>query len=81
MKNEKGKHRLASWVTIFLLIVLVIYPLSVGPLAMAKKLTGDSPEFNRAIDPYYVPLRKLPSPLRGLLARWALLWRNEEPQQ
>jgi hypothetical protein len=81
MATEQRKHRWSVWVVIFLAIMLIGYPLSVGPLAMIDKATGDAEDFRSAIDWYYVPLRKLPPPLRGLLARWIHLWRNEEPRQ
>lgn len=81
---EKNPARSHSWARCFLIvlaIVLIAYPLSVGPLAMLGKATGNSPEFYRAIDPYFVLLRKLPPPVRGLLAGWARLWRGEPPNR
>lgn len=80
-KNLARSHNLPRCFLIVLAMVLIAYPLSVGPLAMLGKATGNSAEFYRAIDPYFVPLRKLPPPVRGLLARWARLWRGEPPNQ
>jgi hypothetical protein len=74
------RHRWARWTALMLFLVLAAYPLSVGPLGLIDKANGDSPELRRIMDPYYVPLRKLPPPVRSVLARWIYLWRGEKPK-
>ena len=64
-------RRLAA-VTVVILAIVVVYPLSMGPACVIcnRSESGDFDEFFSLI---YAPLAQLPEPLLNALERWEIL--------
>lgn len=55
---------------ILLLVVLVIYPLSMGPAALAVNMAGRPATAEKIGAAFYYPLTKLPKPVFRLINKW-----------
>ncbi|HWB12684.1 MAG TPA: hypothetical protein VG826_25890 [Pirellulales bacterium] len=75
-ENRRRRHAWAFWTAIILIVVFVIYPLSLGPLAWLGKAVGDPPWFEKAMYPLVLPLRLVPTPVRDAILWWIVIWRG-----
>ena len=78
MADERKKH---GWAVAAVLAIglMVVYPVSIGPAALAFKLAGDPAHVEKAADIFYWPLTLLPDPVVGFIDWWVGFWRNLAP--
>ncbi|HVX15603.1 MAG TPA: hypothetical protein VHC22_30740 [Pirellulales bacterium] len=74
--DENRKKRGGAWAGLLLAILLVAYPLSIGPAVAILGATGIDPVLCRILVTIYEPLDRLPlpSPLDDALVRWIDAW-------
>ncbi|MDE2105982.1 MAG: hypothetical protein KGL39_52655 [Patescibacteria group bacterium] len=79
--NRRTPHHWARWAIIVVVLVCAVYPLSQGPTAMMVVAAGKPQSLVRAGTVLYWPLRYLPQPFRGYLARWEQAWIKMSPKR
>jgi hypothetical protein len=73
MEENRKKHR-GIWAAIVLTILLVVYPLSLGPAVMLVGATGRNPFLFAVFQCVYGPLAFIPGPPGDALQWWGELW-------
>jgi hypothetical protein len=75
VEQNRKKHGWA-WGAILLALLLVAYPLSLGPAIMLVGATGThrDPFWFGAFQLVYGPLAFMPAPIDNVLQRWGELW-------
>jgi hypothetical protein len=76
--NRRADRRIRSGpaIAISLFLVLVVgYPLSVGPVGFLWRIAGKPEGAVDPIETFYDPLWSLPEPMQDLLWKWVDLWR------
>ena len=74
MRDRQGSHRWGPAAAAVLLLILpLLYPLSVGPVALIYDSLGQ-PDGMDFLEVVYEPLNYLPEPLGAALDRYVELW-------
>jgi hypothetical protein len=72
--KENRKKSGGTWVAIVLVILLVVYPLSLGPAIMLVGASGRNPLLFTAFQCIYGPLSFMPRPVDDALQWWGETW-------
>lgn len=74
MRDRQGSRRWGpAAAAVFVLILPLFYPLSLGPMVLAYHSLGQ-PEWMDYLELFYEPLDSLPEPAQSMLDRYVELW-------